>query len=94
MLSRRNVRIKVMQTVYAHTHDQEKTLERLEKTMMENINSFYRSFLYNLYILAKTAEFVIQDVQIRAGKHIPLAEDRFLSVQLFHNAIGATPGRK
>ena len=87
MLSRRNVRIKVMQTVYAHTHDQEKTLELLEKTMMENINSFYRSFLYNLYILAKTAEFVIQDVQIRAGKHIPLAEDRFLSVQLFHNTI-------
>ncbi|MGB3077410.1 MAG: transcription antitermination factor NusB [Chitinophagales bacterium] len=87
MLSRRNVRIKVMQTVYAHTHDPEKTVERLEKTMLENINSFYRAFLYNLYILSKTTEFVIQDVQIRAGKHIPSAEDNFLSVQLFHNFI-------
>lgn len=87
MLSRRNVRIKVMQTVYAHTHDNEKTAERLEKTMLENINSFYRAFLYNLYLLSKTAEFVIKDVQIRAGKHIPLAEDHFLSVQLFHNII-------
>lgn len=87
MLSRRNVRIKVMQTVYAHTHDQEKTVERLEKTMLENINSFYRAFLYNLYVLSRTAEFVIKDVQIRAGKHIPSAEDNFLSVQLFHNPI-------
>ncbi len=87
MLSRRNVRIKVMQTIYAHAHDSEKTVERLEKTMLENINSFYRAFLYNLYLLSKTAEYVLKDVEIRAGKHVPSAEDRFLSVQLFHNFI-------
>ncbi len=86
MLSRRNVRIKVMQTVYAHEHDQEKTLERLEKTMLENINSFYRAFLYNLYIICKTVEYVITDVQIRSEKFIQAEKENF-SVQLFYNPI-------
>lgn len=76
-----------MQTVYAHSLDHEKPVERLEKTMLENINSFYKAFLYNLYLLSKTAEFVIQDVQIRASKFIPSADDQFLSTQLFHNII-------
>ncbi len=87
MLSRRNVRIKVMQVIYAHAHDSGKTAERLEKTMLENINSFYRAFLYNLYLLSKTTEYVLKDADIRAGKHIPSDEDHFLSVQLFHNFI-------
>lgn len=87
MLTRRNVRIKVMQTIYAHEHDLEKTLERLEKSMLENINSFYRAFLYNLYILAKTTEYAVTDVQIRAGKFIHAEEDNFLSAQIFHNPI-------
>ncbi len=86
MLSRRNVRIKVKQTVYAHEHDQEKTLERLEKTMLENINSFYRAFLYNLYIICKTVEYVITDVQIRSEKFIQAEKENF-SVQLFYNPI-------
>lgn len=85
MLSRRNVRVKVMQTLYAHAHDGEKKNERLEKTMLENINNFYKAFLYNLYLLAKSTEYVITDVQIMASKHIPSAADRLLSVQLYHN---------
>jgi N utilization substance protein B len=87
MLTRRNVRIKVMQTVYAHEHDREKTAERLEKSMLENINSFYRAFLYNLYLLSKTAAYVSTDVQIRSAKHIPSEEDKILSVQIFHNPV-------
>lgn len=87
MLSRRNVRIKVMQTLYAHEHDKEKTIERLEKSMLENINSFYRAYLYNLFVLAKTAEYAITDVQIRSGKFIPSEEDKILSVQVFYNPV-------
>jgi N utilization substance protein B len=86
MLSRRNVRIKVMQTVYAHEHDKEKTIERLEKTMLENINSFYRAYLYNLYIICKTAEYVIADAQIKSAKFIK-DEREDLSVQIFYNPI-------
>lgn len=87
MLSRRNIRVKVMQTVYAHEQDREKTLDRLEKSMLENINAASRAFLYNLYIICKTAEYVNTDLQIRSGKYIPSEEDKILSVSIFHNPI-------
>lgn len=87
MLSRRNIRVKVMQSVYAHEQDREKTLDRLEKTMLENINSSYRALLYNLYLLCKTSEYVNTDVQLRAEKHLQSEEDKILSVSIFHNSI-------
>lgn len=76
-----------MQTVYAHEQDREKTVERLEKAMLENINNSVRCFLYQLYLLCKTAEYVVTDVQIRSSKFIPSEEDRNLSVSLFHNPV-------
>jgi N utilization substance protein B len=76
-----------MQSVYAHQQDTEKTLDRLEKTMLENINSSYRAFLFNFYVLCKTAEYVNTDVQLKAVKHIRSDADRILSVSIFHNPI-------
>ena len=87
MLSRRSIRVKVLQTVYAHEQDREKTLDRLEKSMLENINNTIRCYLYHLYLLCKTAEYVVTDVQIRSSKFIPTEEDKILSVAVFHNPI-------
>src|SRR6266576_322158 len=87
MLSRRNIRAKVMQTIYAREQDRDKTLERLEKTMLENINAASRAFLYNLYVLCKTADYVNTDIQIRSVKFIQSDEDKIISASVFHNPI-------
>ena len=76
-----------MQTIYAHEQDREKTLDRLEKTMLENINAASRAFLYNLYVLCKTAEYVNTDIEIRSSKFIQSDDDKILSASLFHNII-------
>jgi len=85
MLSRRNIRVKAMQAIYAHEQDPEKTTDRLEKTMLENINGAYRALLYNLYLLSKTGEYVNADAEIQAGKFIKTEDAP--SVSLFHNPI-------
>ena len=87
MLSRRNIRVKVLQTVYAQKQDPEKTLERLEKSMLENVNAAPRDFLFNLYILCKTADYVNVDLQLKAAKFIPSEEDKILSASIFHNPV-------
>jgi len=87
MLSRRSIRVKVMQVVYAHEQDREKTPERLEKSMLENINNTIRCYLYHLYLICKTAEYSVTDVQIRSAKYIQSEEDKILSAALFHNPI-------
>jgi N utilization substance protein B len=78
--------MKVMQMMYAYSYDRAKTVERLEKTLLENINLFSRSFLYNLYLLEKTAAYVNIDLQIQASKHLA-REDQLLSTQIFFNPI-------
>ncbi|MFI5136068.1 MAG: transcription antitermination protein NusB, partial [Chitinophagales bacterium] len=87
MLSRRTIRVKVMQAVYAHEQDSEKTIDRLEKAMLENINNTIRCYLYHLFLICKTAEYIVTDVQIRSVKYIPSEEDKILSVSLFHNPV-------
>src|SRR5215831_19219678 len=86
MLSRRHIRIKVMQMIYAYSYDRTKTIERLEKTLLENINQFCRAYLYNLYLLEKTAAYINTDIQIQASKFLSKNENLF-SAQLFFNPI-------
>src|ERR1700759_1098912 len=86
MLTRRHIRMKVMQMIYAYSYDRTKTVERLEKTLLENINFFSRAFLFNLYLLEKTAAYANTDLQIQASKHL-VKEDRLLSAQIFFNPI-------
>lgn len=76
-----------MQAIYAFEQDPEKTIERLEKSMLENINAAPRGLLLNLYILCKTAEYVNTDLQIRAEKHIQSEEDKNLSVSILYNPV-------
>jgi transcription antitermination protein NusB len=75
-----------MQMIYAYSYDRTKTVERLEKTLLENINLFSRAFLYNLYLLEKTSAYANTDLQIQASKHLA-QDDRLLSAQIFFNPI-------
>lgn len=87
MLSRRNIRVKAMQVMYMHEQNPDLPIEKLEKTLKDSIHNFYRTFVYNLYVIIKTAEFVNEDAIIRAGKFLPTEADKNVSVKLFHNPV-------
>ena len=87
MISRRNIRLKAMQILYAHTQDSEKPLARLEKSLLENINGFYRAYIYNLYLLCKTCEYALTDEQIQKSKHLPSQASPPANTQLYYNPI-------
>ena len=75
MLSRRNIRVKTMQTMYMHEQNQDLTYEKLEKNLKEGIQNFYRTFVYNLYVIIKTTEYVNEDAAIRSAKFLQTEED-------------------
>lgn len=87
MLSRRNIRVKAMQVMYMHEQNPDLPIEKLEKTLKDSVHNFYRTFVYNLYVIIKTAEFVNEDAIIRAGKFLPTEADKNVSVKLFHNPV-------
>ncbi len=68
MLSRRSIRIKAMQTVYAMQVNDMLTLEGAQKNLQRSISNAYAMYLYIFLIMIKVAEYVKTDNQNRAQK--------------------------
>ncbi len=85
MLSRRNIRVKVMQLLYAIGMDSTLTYKDLENRYNRDIQSSYELYIFNLYQLMKIAEYVKSDAAKRAAKLLPTEEDKYFSPKLFEN---------
>jgi N utilization substance protein B len=86
MISRRNIRVKVMQTLY--------TLETLEndvkpgqevKMLQKHFDESRQLLLYVIFFLTEVARYVEKDARNRAAKHLPTAEDLNLNTKLAGN---------
>ncbi len=87
MLSRRNVRIKVMQLLFALDRDEELTFEIARTKYWEGIDSTFSLFLFCFYNLLETTSVAKQDLEKRRSKHLPSDEDKAFTDKLFSNPI-------
>jgi len=90
MLSRRNLRIKVMQQLYAFEQMPEQETKSFVKYLHDSIQQTYSCLFYNLYAFAYACEYVQTDVQIKSAKHLPKTKDKQLSTRLYFNPIVQT----
>ena len=88
MITRRNIRVKVMQVLYqlesAETisagNDALKVLEnRLDQTP--------RLFTYLIYFLTEVARYAEKDANLKASKHLATAEDKNVNTKLAGNTL-------
>lgn len=87
MVSRRNVRIKVMKALYAANRDVALKNEAVKNYYKNSIEMAYDAYLFNLYQLLKIAEYANKDAAIRAEKLLPTEEDKNFSTKLYNNPI-------
>ncbi len=87
MVSRRNVRIKVLKALYAANRDAVLTSTQVKNYYINSIEMAYDAYLYNMHQLRKIAEFANTDAAIRAEKLLPSEEDRNFSTKLYNNPI-------
>ena len=87
MLSRRNIRIKVMQLLYSINRDSELTYDKAERVYDQRIITSYNTYLYNLYLFQKIANYSKKDVDRRKSKHLPSDEDRNFTAILAKNPL-------
>lgn len=86
MISRRNIRVKVMQTLYAiPSETSERNLEDGEKQLKLKFEQSLQLFGYLLYFITETARFAEIDAHSRAGKHLPTAEDLQVNTKIAGN---------
>ena len=87
MLSRRSVRIKVMQVLYAQNRDKELHDDEVLQLYNDSINGTFDLFILNLYLLIEISRVSVEDEAKRVSKYIPTEDDRLFKSTLYNNDI-------
>jgi N utilization substance protein B len=89
MISRRLLRIKVLQVLYAYYKSSEKDLNRSEKELFFSINKAYDLFYYILLLAIEVVDYAESRIDIAKNKKIPTYDDlnpntRFIDNKFVH----------
>lgn len=87
MLSRRSVRVKVMQLLYAHDRDSLLKDKEVINAYHNELTKSYDLFLFNLYVIIRVADCSTIDGKKRKSKHLPNEVDKIFSNKLYTNDI-------
>jgi len=87
MLSRRSVRIKVMQLLYAKNSDEALTQKGYEQRYWRMIEQSYDVFLFTLYVLIQVTKIASDDETKKKAKHLPTEADKAFSAKLCDNLL-------
>ncbi len=85
MLSRRNIRFKVMKVLYAMNRDKAITKRMAKRIYKQSIDYSYDLYLLNVLQLVEIAEYSKKDAAIRSAKLLPSEEDKRFTPKLFDN---------
>src|SRR5215813_12032085 len=88
MINRRNIRVKVMQTLYtiAALENEVKPGDAV-KILQKHFDQTRQLFIYLTYFLSEVARFAEIDAHTRASKHLPSYEDLHVNTKLAGNEI-------
>ncbi len=87
MLSRRVVRIKIMQLLYAMNRDESLTSQEVTARYQQYVQKTFEFYLLNLQQLIAVAEYANKDAEIRKAKLRPLPEDEIFTPKLAKNLL-------
>ncbi len=75
MLSRRHLRVKVLQSVYAYYQSGNKDLNQGEKQLLLSINKLYELFVWQCSFLIEVTRFAANRIEENKKKHFPTKDD-------------------
>ncbi|MFT4679069.1 MAG: N utilization substance protein B [Flavobacteriales bacterium] len=75
MLNRRQLRIKVLQILYAYHQSEDKDLPAFEQQLMFSINKSYEMYLYLLLLVVDMQKHAIEKIEAGLQKRLPSKED-------------------
>jgi len=88
MISRRNIRVKVMQTLYnVTTLESEVKPGEPQKILQNHFDQTRQLFVHLTYFLTEVCRYAETDAHHRAGKHLPTFEDLHVNTKLAGNKI-------
>lgn len=88
MLTRRDIRVKVMQTLYgAESFGEKINPEKTKRILIKNLDNAKGLPVFLLYFLIKICEYADKEAQKRAQKYLPTESDLSFNTKLAENRI-------
>jgi len=87
MISRRIIRIKVLQVLYAFYTSPDKSINQAEKELFFSFQKTYDLYHYLLDLLLEIAKHAESVIDLRKKKHFPTPEDLNPNVRFVNNAL-------
>jgi len=85
--SRRNIRIKVMQALYACLQSPDTEIQVQVRNLHKSIENTDTLLLYNLYLLVRVAAYAQEDLQIQASKILKENKRGNISTRIYDNEV-------
>lgn len=86
MISRRNIRVKVMQTLYV-LDTQENPAQDPIKLLQKQFSLSTQLFVYLIHLVTEVARYAETDSKNRASKHLPSAQDLNVNTKISGNEL-------
>lgn len=88
MISRRNIRVKVMQTIYTvSTLETEIKSSEAQKILQKNLDQSRALLVYLIFFLTEVVRYAEKDAHLKASKHLPTAEDLTTNTKIAGNEL-------
>lgn len=88
MISRRNIRVKVMQSLYTlDTMTTEVSLTEAVRQLRKQVDQSRQLFVYLVYFLSEVARYAEKDALKKASKHLPSEEDLNINTKIVGNEL-------
>lgn len=88
MISRRNIRVKVMQTLYSiDTAQGQSQPGEPQAILARKIEESRQLYVYLVFFLTEVARYAEKDARLKASKHLPSAEDLSVNTRIAGNEI-------
>jgi len=87
MLSRRLLRIKILQALYAHYKSNSELIVHSEKQLFLSINKAYELYHYLFLLLMEIIDYANERIELSRGKKIPTLEDLNPNTRFINNRL-------
>jgi N utilization substance protein B len=87
MISRRILRIKILQLLYAYFQSADSSINKFEKELFFSIQKTYDLYHYLLLLVIDIADYANSRIEIARQKHIPTREDLNPNTKFVNNLV-------
>jgi len=87
MISRRLIRIKIVQVLYAYYTGENSTIDKSDKELALSIKKAYDLYHYLILLIVKVADYAAERVEIASNKRLPDYSDLHPNVRLIENKV-------